>query len=306
LFKLEKEQKVYDISGVKVGGQPGENPTVLVPSIFYEKHKIVTDPDKGEFDKAKAETLIKKMEEFQAKMGSPFILDIVGRTAEALIKEIDFVADVTKAPFLIDGTHEKLRLPATKHAFEVGLKERAIYNSIDYAITPTEIQAMKELGVKASIVLAFNKKNPWPDGVIQTLKGTPEKKGLIDIANEAGVEKILVDTAVCDMATVGISAKAIQLVKAEYGLPAGCGPANAYTSWKRGKKGEFGPLAYPVCVGTAGVVTQMMGANFILMGPIELADAAVPASAMCDALVSYHARKLGIRANKEHPLYKIF
>jgi tetrahydromethanopterin S-methyltransferase subunit H len=27
MFKFEKEQKVFDIAGVKVGGQPGEYPT---------------------------------------------------------------------------------------------------------------------------------------------------------------------------------------------------------------------------------------------------------------------------------------
>jgi tetrahydromethanopterin S-methyltransferase subunit H len=306
MFKLDKPQKVFEVAGVKVGGQPGENPTVLVPSIFYHKHKIVTDPDQGIFDKVAAEALIRRMEELQTLTGVPFILDVVGRTSEALIKEISWVADVTKAPFLIDGTHEKLRLPAAKHAFDLGLRDRTVYNSIDYAITPTETAAMQELGVKASICLAFNKKNPWPEGVIEILKGSPERKGLLDIAAEVGIEKIMVDTAVADMATVGLSAKAVQLVKAEFGLAAGCAPANAMSNWKRGKKGEFGPLAYPVCCGSTATVTQMMGANFIMMGPIEGADAVVPATAMTDALISYHARKLGIRADKNHPLYKIF
>ena len=50
MFKFEKEQKVFDIAGVIVGGQPGEYPTVLIGSIFYDRHKIVTDIMKGEFD----------------------------------------------------------------------------------------------------------------------------------------------------------------------------------------------------------------------------------------------------------------
>lgn len=306
MFRFEREQKVYDIGGVKVGGQPGEYPIVLVGSIFYEKHKIMSDPDKGEFDKAKAEALIKKMEELSDKTGNPFFLDVVGRTSEALIREIDFVADNTKAPFLIDGASEKLRIPATKHAFEIGLKDRTIYNSIDYAIQPSEIQAMKELGVKSSIVLAFNKKNPWPEGAIETLKGTSERKGLLSLAEEAGIENILVDTAVADIVTIGLAAKAINLVKSEYGFPAGCGPANAYTTWKRGKKGEFGPYAYNVVVGSAGPFIQLMGANFILFGPVELAEAAFPACAMADALIAYAAKKVGTKVGtRNHPLYKI-
>jgi len=307
LFRFEREQKVYDIGGVKVGGQPGEYPTVLVGSIFYEKHKIVSDPDKGEFDKAGAEALIKKMEELSDKTSNPFFLDVVGRTSEALIRYIDFVSDITNAPFLVDGAAEKIRVPATKHAFEIGLKDRAIYNSIDYAIQSSEIQIMKELGVKSSIVLAFNKKNPWPEGSVEILKGTPEQKGLLSLADEAGVENILVDTAVTDIVTIGLSAKAINLVKSEYGFPAGCGPANAYTTWKRGKKGEFGPYAYNVVVGSAGPFTQLMGANFILFGPVELAEAAFPACAMTDALVAYYTKRLGTKlGTKNHPLFKIF
>jgi tetrahydromethanopterin S-methyltransferase subunit H len=307
MFRFEREQKVYDIGGVKVGGQPGEYPTVLVGSIFYEKHKIVSDPDKGEFDKAKAEALIRKIEELSDKTGNPFFLDVVGRTSEALIRYINFVSDITDAPFLVDGATENVRVPATKHAFEIGLKDRAIYNSIDYTTRPSEVQAMKELNVKSSVILSFNKRNPWPEGSVEILKGTREQKGLLDLAYEAGVETVLVDTGVLDMVSIGISAKAIRLVKSEYGFPAGCGPANALTTWKRAKKGEFGPYAYNVCVGCSGPFTQLMGANFIMFGPIELAEAAFPACAMTDALVAYYAKRLGTNVKtKNHPLFKIF
>jgi len=57
MFKFDKKQEVFDIGGVKFGGQPGEYPTVLVSTMFYGKHKIVSDEDKGIFDKATAESL---------------------------------------------------------------------------------------------------------------------------------------------------------------------------------------------------------------------------------------------------------
>ncbi|MFA4934691.1 MAG: tetrahydromethanopterin S-methyltransferase subunit H, partial [Candidatus Methanoperedens sp.] len=41
MFKFAREQKVIDIGNVKIGGQVGENPTVLIPTIFYDGHKIV-------------------------------------------------------------------------------------------------------------------------------------------------------------------------------------------------------------------------------------------------------------------------
>ncbi|MEA3323799.1 MAG: tetrahydromethanopterin S-methyltransferase subunit H, partial [Euryarchaeota archaeon] len=51
MFRFDKEQKVFDLGGTTIGGQPGEYPTVLFGSMFYNRHKIVTDEDKGVFDK---------------------------------------------------------------------------------------------------------------------------------------------------------------------------------------------------------------------------------------------------------------
>ena len=73
------------------------------------------------------------------------------------------------------------------------------------------------------------------------------------------------------------------------------------------KKGEFGPAAYNVCLGGSVVVTQMSGANFVLHGPVEFAEAAFPACAMTDAIIAYAAKRLGTTTKMpNHPLYKIF
>ncbi|MEM2691768.1 MAG: tetrahydromethanopterin S-methyltransferase subunit H, partial [Candidatus Bathyarchaeia archaeon] len=69
MFKFEKEQKIFEIANVKVGGQPGQLPTLLIGSIFYHKHKIVKDERKGEFDKEKAEEALKKEEEISNRTG---------------------------------------------------------------------------------------------------------------------------------------------------------------------------------------------------------------------------------------------
>lgn len=307
LFKFEREQKVLDLAGVKVGGQPGEYPTVLMGSIFYSRHKIVTDPVKGKFDKKQAENFIRKVEELSAKTGNPYILDVVGDTPEALISFIDFVADATKCPFLVDGASSKIRLPAMKHAVEVGLADRAIYNSIDCYFTEEEVKTLRECNVKNAVLMAFNPKKPWAEGRVEVLKGSLEQKGLLQVAEEAGISNILVDTAVLDMPSIGISAKAINLVKAEFGLPSGCGPANAVTTWKKIRKGEFGAHAYEVCSGGSLILTQMMGANFVLYGPIELSEPAFISCAMADALIAYAARRMGTNTKtRDHPLFKIF
>jgi len=45
--RFSREQKVYSIGGIQIGGHPGEKPTVLIGSIFFSKHQIVSDPLKG-------------------------------------------------------------------------------------------------------------------------------------------------------------------------------------------------------------------------------------------------------------------
>ena len=41
MFRFDKEQVVFDFAGVKMGGQPGEYPTVLAGTIFYGGHNII-------------------------------------------------------------------------------------------------------------------------------------------------------------------------------------------------------------------------------------------------------------------------
>lgn len=103
--------------------------------------------------------------------GNPSFLDVVAISPGALIRYVDFVAEVTDAPFLVDGSTAAVRIPAMKHAIETGLKDRAIYNSIDFTIKPQEIRTLKELGIASSVVMAFNTRNPWPDGRIEILHG---------------------------------------------------------------------------------------------------------------------------------------
>jgi len=302
----EKEQRIFDIAGVKIGGRLGECPTVLIGTIFYEGHKIVSDCIKGSFDKRAAESLIRKQEEMSSLTGNPHIVDIFGSTCEALINYIDFVAGVTHAPFLVDSTSSNQRIPAMRHAIETGLRERTIYNSIDYNVKEDEIAALEEMKAKSAMILAYNPSNAWPEGRIEILRGDERKQSLLEAAEKAGIENKLVDTAVLDAPGIILAAKSIRLVKQEFGLPTGCGPSNAITTWKNVRKG-LGPYAYDVCIATAAVLTQVEGANFVLYGPIGLAERAFPACAMTDALNTYYGRRYGIKPKvSNNPLSKIF
>ncbi len=47
MFRFQKEQKVFSFGGIKVGGQPGDRPPLLIASMFHNKDKIMEDR-KGE------------------------------------------------------------------------------------------------------------------------------------------------------------------------------------------------------------------------------------------------------------------
>ncbi|MCK4817729.1 tetrahydromethanopterin S-methyltransferase subunit H, partial [bacterium] len=40
MFQLKTEQKICEIGGVRFGGQPGEYPTVVIPSIFQKGDRV--------------------------------------------------------------------------------------------------------------------------------------------------------------------------------------------------------------------------------------------------------------------------
>lgn len=303
--EFEKKQKVFTIGNLDVGGQPGELPTVLIGTIFYEGHKIVEDAKKGTFDREKAEGLIRRQEELSDKTGNPHMVDVVGLSPTAIRRCIDFVADVTDAPILVDSTTANVKISGIKQAAETGLLDRVIYNSITYHTRDEEIRNLKGVGVKSAVIMAYNPRNVWPAGRIEILRGNSSKKGLLEVSREAGIKNLLVDTAVLDVPSIGLAAEAVYLVKKEFGLPSGGGPLNAVLEWKEVK--ELGAKAKNVCAASALVAMQHAGADFILYGPIGKADIVFPAVAMIDAITSYAAKLHGIRTKtKNHPLYRIF
>lgn len=301
MFVFNKEQKTFDIGGVKIGGQPGEFPTVLVGSIFYAGHKIVKNEEKGVFDRNAAEELIKKMEELSERTGNPGFLDVEILHPQAVENYIDFISSVTDVPFLIEAASAEVGMKVARYVSEVGLAERAIYNTISPNTKEEEIPVIKESGIKAAIILAFNKADLSPKGRISILRG-----GLLDVAERAGIEKPLIDTTVLDTPSLGPASKAICIVKEEFGFPAGCGPINAIETWKIGKK-ELDSPVFKACGACANFMTVIFGADFVLYGPIENAEYAFPTCALADAMTAYTLRREGIKPKtRGHPLYKIF
>ncbi len=305
MFKFSSTQKIFEIGDVKIGGQPGELPTVLIGSLFHKGHKIVKDRKLGIFDKKKAEHLINLQDSMSEKTGVPCMLDVVGESSEAIIRYIEFVSDVTDAPFLINGAEASVRISAALHVAEVGLCDRAVYNSINYTFKREEMKALKETRLKTAIIQAFNPANPLPKGMISILEGNHENEGLLKIALNAGIENPLVFTPVLDVPFIGLGTRGIYLAKEKFGLPTGTAPVGVIGRWR--KVENLGKNAKIICRGGATTLAQAMGADFIIYGSVAKARNIFPVCAMIDAIIAYNARTYGIRPlTKNHPLYKIF
>jgi len=77
MFRFDRKQEVFDFGKFKLGGQPGEYPTCCIGTMFYARHKIVSDPEHGVFDVAAAERLWNTQVEMSEVTGNSCMNQIV-------------------------------------------------------------------------------------------------------------------------------------------------------------------------------------------------------------------------------------
>ena len=299
MFLFKREQKICEINGIKVGGQPGQLPTVLIGSVFYKGMKQVRDHDKGIFERDKIENYVKIADSLSEETGNPHFLDVIASSPEAMVNYLGFVSETTEAPFLIDGTTKDVRIAGAKYVNEAGLAKRAIWNSISLETTRKELTSLKDYKIKSAVLLAFNPSNYRPEGRIEVLRG------LLELAERSGVENVLVDTTVLDMPSIGFAAQAIRTVKEIYGLPSGCAPANATYMWKKKKRG-FLRGVFKACDSATHAFLEAMTADFLIYGPIKSSKRVFKVSAMTDALIAHYMNQFTKPLTKNHPCYCIF
>ena len=207
-------------------------------------------------------------------------------------------------PLMVDLDRREERIKAIKRLHEVGLSSQVIYNSINEHWTNDEVQALKDCDIRSAVILAFSSNKVLPKSRLEVLTGYDSQKGLLDVVKDTGVNQLLVDVGVVDVPSIGLAAMAVSYIKETLGLPSGCGPCNAITTWKKGKK-QFGKM-FAAAASAADVFVQAAGADFIMYGPIEDAERAFAASSTADALRGYCERLSGNRPKQPHPLYKVF
>ncbi len=302
MFKFKAEQKIFDIGGIMFGGQPGELPTVLIGSIFYFGHtKIELDEAKGTFNQGKAEDLINEQQTLSDLTGNPGMVEVVGATPEAMENEIDFISEVTDMPFMISSELPSALITGAQYVAEIGLQDKVIYNSLLKGMSKEELEVVKDSGINAAVLLA---KNPLEETASGKVKVAED---VLRLAERAEVDKPIIDVASQAFGVrMGAAARAIYLLKDKYGYPVGMGTGNVITTsdWARSKLSrEILRTTYS----SVNVISQILGANWLLYGPIQYAKYIFPSVAIADSYVLTAAAEIGTKPYIEgmHPLFKM-
>ena len=238
---------------------------VLIGSIFYSGHRIVEDAVKGIFDKERAEELINKQKELEDNFGISGVLDVVAESKEAIIKYIDFVADKVDKPFILDGFVEA-RIVGLKYAYEIGLMDKIIYNSINTMNTAEEIKTMRECKVKNAVIFCYDPAYTTPPKRLILLS----EKELLKRAKNIGIKNIMIDVVPTDIKSLGEVIEALLLIKSSYNYPAGCGPANVSYYLSDFLKEEIDTA---IIVSSVDAAAHLFS-DFLFYGPIERAEIA--------------------------------
>jgi len=299
MFKFKKEQMTFEIAGVKIGGDIGENPTVMIGSIFYKGDKTVKDEKNGNIDQEAAKNLIAKAEKMSERTGLPAMLDVICTNPVSAEKYLRFAAETTEMPLLIDAVSDEAAIKGLETAKDLGIIDRIILNSISPETKDPIYRKIKEVGLKSAIVLTYSVR-----AIISSEERVRLLEDLIPKVKEAGIQNILVDTVVVDISTLGLACKAIYEIKDQFGYPAGCGAHNAVSSWKALRK-KKDPLLTAVSSTIVNSLPVAIGADFVLYGPIKDAEYMFPAVCLIDAAYGQISIEKGKRPSASHPRFKI-
>lgn len=294
MYSFTKNQKIFSIGDIHFGGQPGMNPTVLFAGLFF----------KGPPDMIKAEKQIQTMFDISKKTGVPAIPDFFIKKDQYIQPIIGFIEDKIQddSPFSIDVIEPSIKVEVLKQLNNSNLLSRCIYNSIHVGITKEERNALTKYTPEMAILVSFNPKDSSPDGKIEVLENGAHltDSGLLQIADDIGIKKILVDTAALAPGNnSGGAIAAIPVIKEEYGLPTGCAIHNVVekSTWLD----NYSSIRDVVDV-SSNVTIPLFGGDFALFGSIDLSSKIFPVIAWHNILISeYVENYFGIQPSAFHP-----
>lgn len=301
MFRYKLPQKVCTIGGVKVGGQPGENPPLLIGNMFQKGDTLIESRKERKFDRAGATERIRDIERISQETGVPALIAIVANSPDEMKTYVDFFTSVTKLPFAIDIWVQKTRLAAARYVAELGLQDRVLYNSITPWDQDVEAQVneIKELGIKHVVIQAFDIEDKGPQGRIKSLQK------MMPLVEKGNFESIMVDTSVMSLPFTAFSLVANRLIKEQFGIPVGCAPSNGTYMWKKAVGAE-GAGKFPPVDAAIEAVTAM-GSDFIFYGPTTGTSRVFSAVAAATSLLATLAYAEGSPLPAgNHPLNLLF
>lgn len=305
MFNYAGEPKVYNVGGVRFGGQPGDYPTVVCHSIFQKGDRVFEGKRKEGFNEKRAEEVLKTQDRLSQETGVPGMADIVANKGEEFKTYVDFVTSVSDMPFCIDAWVLKPKLEAAAYCAEKGHLDRMFYNSITVweKDLETEIKEIYNMGIKHVLLVPFDDQDLMPSGRVtglQRLYDTMEKVG-------ASFETIIVDTAVMNAPATAICAEANRLIKEKWGVAVSSAPSNGSYMWKEARE-KWGFKGWAAADAALEGIAAFGNHDMIFSGPMGGADRVMPAVAMADAYLATAVFSTERRLPKDpnHPLYKLF
>lgn len=303
MFLLERGQRVCQIGGIAIGGQPGERPPVLIGSMFHKGDRLIASRRERTFDRDRARELLRRQEELSRQTGIPAMVDLVGNSGEELKAYLEFVAGVTSLPLGIDAWRLQPKLEAARYAGELGLLDRLFYNSLNpwSEDLEREVAGIAESGIKHLVLAAFDPADPEAGGRLRGLER------LLRAVEGLRLEGILVDTTAMNLPATAFCSQANYLIKQRYGLPVGSAPANGSYMWRFARQawGEAGFAAADAAIHAAATV---LWHDFLFYGPLAAAGRIFPAVAAASAFLATlrWGEDRRLPPGRDHPLHRLF
>ncbi len=276
MFVFKKEQQAFDFGRVKIGGQPGENPTVLVGGLFFKGQPIVQNMKDGTFDKAATLGWIETGKMMSQKTGHPLVIQAYARTPEAMANHLSWLADSFDGTFMFESTSSEARLRAIQYCDEAGLGGRAIYNSINLSMKDDEKEALHRSSVKMAVVLG------WSPRAMSMPDRMENVKTMLSVAESVGITKVLVDPATLPVgAGYGLEYRTLLAIKSQLGLPTCLGPHNAPSAWRFIKQpGHDDEQSQIAAIVASTVTAQIYAADCIMYGSMARTKEVFTATAL--------------------------
>jgi tetrahydromethanopterin S-methyltransferase subunit H len=262
MFVFKKPQQVFEFGGIRIGGNPGENPTTLVGGLFFTGQPVVNNTRDGTFDEALAQVWVDTGGEMSSRTGHPLIIQAYGRTPLAMERHLSWLSEHFDGPIMFESTNPAARLRAIEYSQETGLTPRIIYNSINMATKQEELNLLKSTSLDSAVVLGWSPRATSLEDRLETIRSA------IRLAESTGIKKMLVDPATMPVgAGFGLEYRMLLAIKSEFGLPTCLAPHNAPSAWNFLREEDLsGEPMHLASVVASTAVAQIMAADCIMYG----------------------------------------